>query len=159
MLLFAVAILILLGWLFADPSLGSNTTHSVAQGVGMRGKLLQVGLFSKNVGELAMFRFVEGEPSTKLGGYGRPREILLENRRRQPFDHALHGDIDTLRLTSQACQMFQQVLIQRVAGKNGELHTKLFEPFEILRHSNQGSNRKEKELGGTGRDFGIWLLR
>jgi site-specific DNA recombinase len=78
--------------------------------------------------------------------------------------------IDTLRLTSQACQMFQQqpateqrrllqMLIQRAAWKDGELHTKLFEPFEILRHSNQESNRKEKELGGTGRDFGIWLLR
>jgi hypothetical protein len=52
-----------------------------------------------------------------------------------------------------------QVLIQRAAWKDGELHTKLFEPFEILRHSNQESNRKEKELGGAGRDFGIWLLR
>jgi hypothetical protein len=52
-----------------------------------------------------------------------------------------------------------QVLIQRAAWKAGALHTKLFEPFEILRHSNQESNRKEKELGGTGRDFGIWLLR
>jgi site-specific DNA recombinase len=78
--------------------------------------------------------------------------------------------IDALRLTSQACQLFQQqpateqrrllqVLIQRAAWKDGALHTKLFEPFEILRHSNQESNRKEKELGGTGRDFGIWLLR
>ena len=76
--------------------------------------------------------------------------------------------IDTLRLTSQACQLFQQqpateqrrllqILIQRAAWKDGALHTKLFEPFEILRHSNQESNRKEKELGGTGRDFGIWL--
>jgi DNA invertase Pin-like site-specific DNA recombinase len=78
--------------------------------------------------------------------------------------------IDTLRLTSQACEMFEQqpaikqrrllqVLIERAAWKGGELHTKLFEPFEILRHSNQESNRKEKELSGTGRDFGIWLLR
>jgi DNA invertase Pin-like site-specific DNA recombinase len=78
--------------------------------------------------------------------------------------------IDAMRLTSQACQMFQQqpateqrrllqVLIQRAAWKDGELHTNLFEPFEILRHSNQESNRKEKELSGTGRDFGIWLLR
>ena len=45
----------------------------------------------------------------------------------------------------------------RLEGR-GVTH-KLFEPFEILRHSNQESNRKEKELGGTGRDFGIWLLR
>jgi hypothetical protein len=78
--------------------------------------------------------------------------------------------IDTLRLTSQACQMFQQqpateqrrllqVLIERAAWKDGALHTKLFEPFEILRHSNQESIRKEKELSGTGRDFGNWLLR
>jgi len=78
--------------------------------------------------------------------------------------------IETLRLTSQACQIFQQqpaseqrrlvqVLIQRAAWKDGELHTKLFEPFEILRHSNQESTRKEKGLGGAGCDSGIWLLR
>jgi site-specific DNA recombinase len=78
--------------------------------------------------------------------------------------------IDTLRLTSQACELFQQqdatehrrllqVLIQRAAWKEGALQTKLFEPFEILRHSNQESIRKEKELAGTGRDLGIWLLR
>jgi DNA invertase Pin-like site-specific DNA recombinase len=78
--------------------------------------------------------------------------------------------IDALRLTSQACQLFQlqpaseqrrllQVLIQGAAWKDRALQAKLFEPFEILRHSNQESNRKKKELSGTGRDFGIWLLR
>ena len=78
--------------------------------------------------------------------------------------------IDALRLTSQACQLFQQqpateqrrllqVLIQRAAWREGALHTKLFEPFEILRHSNQESIRKEKELGGAGHDFKIWLIR
>ena len=76
--------------------------------------------------------------------------------------------IDTLRLTSQACELFQQqpaseqrrllqVLIQRAAWQDGALHTTLFEPFEILRHSNQASISKEKEIGGSGSDFGIWL--
>ena len=48
--------------------------------------------------------------------------------------------IDALRLTSQACQLFQlqpateqrqllQVLIQLAAWKEGTLHTKLFERF------------------------------
>jgi hypothetical protein len=36
---------------------------------------------------------------------------------------------------------------------------RVFEPFEILRHSNQESYRKEKENGGSGRDLGIWLPR
>ena len=88
----------------------------------------------------------------------------------KPAPAPIEQAINALRLTSQACQLFQQqpateqrrliqVLIQRAAWKEGALHTKLFEPFEILRRSNQESNRKEKELGGTGRDFGIWLLR
>jgi hypothetical protein len=50
-------------------------------------------------------------------------------------------------------------LIQRAAWKEGALHTTLFEPFEILRRSNQDSNRKEKEIGGSGSGSGIWLLR
>jgi hypothetical protein len=33
----------------------------------------------------------------------------------------------------------------------------LFEPFEILRHSNQESYRNEKEKTGSGREIGIWL--
>jgi hypothetical protein len=33
----------------------------------------------------------------------------------------------------------------------------LFEPFEILRHSNQESCRKEKEHGESGRELRIWL--
>ena len=37
--------------------------------------------------------------------------------------------------------------------------TTLFEPFEILRHSNQESYRKEKENSGSGRELGIWLPR
>jgi hypothetical protein len=36
---------------------------------------------------------------------------------------------------------------------------KLFDEFEILRQSNQTRSRKERQLGGTGRDFEIWLLR
>jgi len=35
----------------------------------------------------------------------------------------------------------------------------LSEPFEILRHSNQESYRKEKENAGSGRDLEIWLPR
>jgi hypothetical protein len=35
----------------------------------------------------------------------------------------------------------------------------LFEPFEILRHSNQETYRKEKQKAGSGREMEIWLLR
>ena len=81
-----------------------------------------------------------------------------------PVDQA----IDMLRLTSRACELFLQqpaiaqrrflqTVVEKAAWKNGALQTALFEPFEILRHSNQESCRKEKEKAGSGSEFGIWL--
>jgi hypothetical protein len=81
-----------------------------------------------------------------------------------PIDQAL----DMLRLTSRASELFLQqtaaeqrrllqVVVEKAAWQDGALRTTLFEPFEILRHSNQESYRKEKENGGSGRDMGIWL--
>jgi hypothetical protein len=75
-----------------------------------------------------------------------------------PLDQA----IDMLRLTSRASELFlqQPALEQRRllhVVVDGTLQTALFEPFEILRHSNQESCRKEKEKAGSGHDFGIWL--
>ena len=78
--------------------------------------------------------------------------------------------IDMLGLTSKACQMFMQQsaeeqrrllrgLIEEAVWQNGTLRTTLFEPFEILRRSNQESCRKEKEIAGSGQDLEIWLLR
>jgi hypothetical protein len=75
-----------------------------------------------------------------------------------------------LRLTSRASELFLEqppaeqrrflhVIVQKAAWQTGELRTKLFEPFEILRHSNQESCRKEKDNSGSGQDLGIWLLR
>lgn len=75
-----------------------------------------------------------------------------------------------LRLASRASELFRQqpaseqrrllqTVVEKAAWKNGALQTALFEPFEILRHSNQESYRKEKEKVGSGRDSGIWLLR
>jgi site-specific DNA recombinase len=82
----------------------------------------------------------------------------------------LDETIETLRLTSQACQLFMQqsaeeqrrllrVLVKHAAWQGGTLRTTLFEPFEILRHSNRESDRKEKQIPGSGQDLGIWLLR
>jgi len=81
-----------------------------------------------------------------------------------PVDQA----IDMLRLTSRASELFLQqpaveqrrllqTVVQKAAWRDGRLQTALFEPFEILRHSNQESYRKEKENAGSGRDLGIWL--
>jgi len=78
--------------------------------------------------------------------------------------------VDALRLTSRACELFEQqtlseqrrllqLLIKNASWQQGRLRTTLFEPFEILRHSNLESSRKEKELTGAGRDFEIWLPR
>ena len=83
-----------------------------------------------------------------------------------PVDQA----IDMLRLTSRASELFLQqpaseqrrllqTVVEKAAWKDGALQTALFEPFEILRHSNQESYRKEKEKAGSGRELGIWLLR
>ena len=78
--------------------------------------------------------------------------------------------IDMLRLTSRASELFLQqsaveqrrllqTVIQKAAWKDGGLQTGLFEPFEILRHSNQETYRKEMDKAGSGRDLQIWLLR
>jgi len=78
--------------------------------------------------------------------------------------------IDMLRLTSRMSELFLQqpaieqrkllqTVVEKAAWRDRTLRTMLFEPFEILRHSNRESNRKEKDLAGSGQDFGIWLLR
>jgi hypothetical protein len=64
--------------------------------------------------------------------------------------------IDMLRLMSRASELFLQqsaaeqrrllqVVVEKAAWQDGALRTTLFEPFEMLRHSNQESYRKEKE--------------
>ena len=83
-----------------------------------------------------------------------------------PIDQA----VDMLRLTSRASELFLQqtaaeqrrllqAVVEKAAWQDGALRTTLFEPFEILRHSNQESYRKEKGNGGSGRDMEIWLPR
>ena len=83
-----------------------------------------------------------------------------------PVDQA----IDMLQLTSRASELFLQqpaaeqrrllqVVIEQAAWQGGELRTTLFEPFEILRHSNRESHRKENENARSGQDLQVWLLR
>ncbi len=83
-----------------------------------------------------------------------------------PVDQA----IDMLQLTSRAAELFLaqpaheqrhllRVVMEKAAWQDGTLRATLFEPFEILRHSNQASARKENGETGSGRDFEIWLLR
>jgi hypothetical protein len=73
-----------------------------------------------------------------------------------------------MQLTSSACELFTrqpaaeqrrllQAVVEKAAWQDGALRTTLFEPFEILRHSNQQSHRKEKEIAGSGQDLEIWL--
>jgi hypothetical protein len=81
-----------------------------------------------------------------------------------PLDRA----IDMLRLTSRASELFLQqtameqrrllkTVVEKAAWKDGTLQTALFEPFEILRHSNQESCRKEKEKAASGCNLEDWL--
>ena len=90
----------------------------------------------------------------------------IEKATPAPVDQA----IDMLRLTSRASELFLQqsaleqrrflqTVVAKAAWKEGALHTSLFEPFEILRHSNQESSRNEKENAGSRPALGIWLLR
>lgn len=83
-----------------------------------------------------------------------------------PIDQA----IDILQLTSRASELFLrqpateqrrllQVVIEKASWQDGGLRTTLFEPFEILRHSNRESCRKENENAGSGQDLQVWLLR
>jgi hypothetical protein len=50
-----------------------------------------------------------------------------------------------------------QVVVEKAAWQDGALRTTLFEPFEILCHSNRESCRKENDNEGSGRDLEIWL--
>ena len=81
-----------------------------------------------------------------------------------PIDQA----VDMLRLTGRASELFLQqpateqrrflgVVIEKATWQDGALRATLFEPFEILRHSNSECTRKEKENGGSGRDLEVWL--
>ena len=81
-----------------------------------------------------------------------------------PIDHA----VDMLGLTSRASELFLEqpareqrhlisVVVKAATWQNGALRTTLFEPFEILRHSNRESYRKENENPGSGRDLDVWL--
>jgi hypothetical protein len=51
------------------------------------------------------------------------------------------------------------LVLSSISFQAGELHTTLFEPFQILRHSNRESDRKESENVGSGRDLEVWLSR
>ena len=86
----------------------------------------------------------------------RARSRKIQNAAPAPIDQA----VDMLRLTSRASELFLQqpaaeqrrllqVVVEKAAWQDGALRTTLFEPFEILRHSNQESHRKEKENGGS----------
>jgi hypothetical protein len=89
----------------------------------------------------------------------------IERAAPAPIDQA----IDMLQLTSRAAELFclqppaeqrhlLRIVMEDAAWKDGVLRTSLFEPFEILRHSNRESSRKENDNKGSGQDLGIWLL-
>ena len=78
---------------------------------------------------------------------------------REDWVFGAEGLSKVLQQTAAEQRRLLQVVVEKAAWQDGALRTTLFEPFEILRHSNQESYRKEKENGGSGRDMEIWLLR
>ena len=76
--------------------------------------------------------------------------------------------IDILQLTSRASALFLsqppaeqrrllQIVLDKATWQDGTLCVTLFEPFNILRHSNRESDRSERENGGSGGDLQFWL--
>jgi hypothetical protein len=61
-------------------------------------------------------------------------------------------------LTAEQRRLLQTV-VEKAAWKDGALQAALFEPYEILRHSNQESYRNEKAKAGSGRELEIWLAK
>jgi site-specific DNA recombinase len=96
---------------------------------------------------------------------GIQRKILdLQKSAPAPVEEA----IDIMGSISQAAGLFLeqtgaeqrrllQVIMERAAWKGNMLETTLFEPFEIMRHSNRESRRKENKISGSGRDMEVWL--
>ena len=73
-----------------------------------------------------------------------------------------------MRLASRASELFLEqpaaeqrrflgAVVEKATWKGGELRTTLFEPFDVLRHSNSESRRKEKEIGGSMKEKKSWL--
>ena len=71
---------------------------------------------------------------------------------------------------SDACGTFEAAAGDEAAGdrggadekatwKAGKFEAVLQRPFDNLAHSNSVSQRKEREIPGSGQDFEIWLLR
>ncbi len=90
----------------------------------------------------------------------------IEKATPAPIDQA----VDMLRLTSRASELFRQqppleqrklvqTVVEKAAWKGGTLEMTLFEPFEMLRHSNQESHRQQKGKGSADSGKEIWLLR
>jgi len=81
-----------------------------------------------------------------------------------PIDEA----VNIMQLTSKASELYMQqtaaerrrllqLMVEKSTWEDGKLQTSLLEPFAMLRHSNQESLRKEKQIAGSGKDLGIWL--
>jgi hypothetical protein len=90
----------------------------------------------------------------------------IEKATPAPIDQA----IDMLGVTSRASELFRQqapleqrkllqTVVEKAAWKGGPLEMTLFEPFELLRHSNQESYGRQKEKGSSDSGKEIWLLK
>jgi site-specific DNA recombinase len=116
-------------------------------------------------------RITQEQFDRRSGDCWREQEAVLAKIRHleltapAPVDQA----IEMMGLMSRASELFLeqpaaekrrllQVVIEKAAWKGGQLQTALFEPFEILRRSNQESSREEKENAGSGCVSEISLL-
>jgi hypothetical protein len=75
--------------------------------------------------------------------------------------------IDMRQLISRAAELFllqppheqRHLVMEKAAWKDRALRATLFESFEILRHSNLESLRKENERPGPGQHSEVWLRK
>jgi site-specific DNA recombinase len=165
----------ILEWL-GDAVLSSDRTEQAARGEMIRKLQARYGQIEARIGTMHTDK-LDGRISQEFfdiqsATWRREQDDLL--RKIQNIEKAtpapIEQAVDMLRLTSRASELFSQqsaaeqrrllqVVIEKAEWQDRSLRTTLFEPFEILRHSNQESYRKEKENAGSGRDLEIWLLR
>ena len=106
----------------------------------------------------------------KAGTFRAEQEVLLRkianirDSAPAPVDQA----IDMLQLTSRAAESFAmqpsderrrllRVMVETASWQGGELRTTLFEPFEILRHSNSATARNENANNQSDDGLKVWL--
>jgi site-specific DNA recombinase len=98
----------------------------------------------------------------------REQQKQIESRMKSTELRSATETMEILRSVSDACGTFESqtstkqrviatALMQQATWKAGKFESVLAAPFDKLAHSNSVSQRRERDIPGSGRDFEIWL--